>query len=105
MTSSTRPLKPGVPPAPGRYVLDPTAATFTTRHLFGMAEVSGTIAVTSGEIRVGEPISASTAEVILDATSFTTGNPKRDADVTGQKFLDAASLPRMTFSGVDVSWR
>jgi len=101
MVSSELPVRTRALPATGRYVIDPAASTvtFRTRHLFGMAGVVGTIDVASGEIVVREPESASTANVALATATFASGNPRRDADVTGPKFLDAENRPEITFEG------
>ncbi len=45
-----------VEPPLGSYRIDPTRSTvaFTTRHLFGLAEVRGTLAMRTGQIRGGK---------------------------------------------------
>jgi polyisoprenoid-binding protein YceI len=89
---------------PARFVLDPEASTvtFRTKHLFGLGRVTGTIAVRSGEIVLAGDSSVS---AVLDATSFGTGNDRRDQDVRSARFLDAERFPNLTFraQGMDGS--
>lgn len=92
-------------PEAGRYRLDPARSTvrFHTRHLFGLAGVSGTVKLREADLSVGEPLTASTLHAVLDAASFDTGNPKRDADVRSARYLDASTYPDIVFDGHSVS--
>ena len=51
--AATRQTAAGVP-APGRYRIDRarSSVTFRTRHLFGLGVVSGTMAITHGEMTI-----------------------------------------------------
>lgn len=84
----------------GSYRIDPTRSTvsFTTRHLFGLAQVQGTFALRTGQIRVARPVEQSSVTAALATGSFTTGNSRRDDDVRSAKFLDAAAHPDITFT-------
>lgn len=88
-------------PASGRYRVVPadSSVAFTTRHLLGLGGVTGTFAVRSGEIRVGEPVSGSTFALTIDAASFHTGNPRRDQHVRSADSLDVARHPVIEFRG------
>lgn len=86
-------------PTRGRYQIDPARSEvrFRTRHLFGLAEVTGTVQVRSGELVVTDPPSASTVTAILDSGSFRTTNPRRDTDVRSARFLQVDDYPDITF--------
>jgi polyisoprenoid-binding protein YceI len=86
-------------PASGTYRLDAgrSTVTFRTRHLFGLAGVTGTMKVTSGEIAVDAAASRATVTVTLDAASFSSGHPKRDGDVRKARFLNVEKFPGLTF--------
>lgn len=84
----------------GTYRLDPlrSTVTFTTRHLFGLRRVEGTFALRGGEVRVGDPLEDSAVSAVIAADSFTSGNPRRDADVRSAKLLGAAAHPDIAFT-------
>ena len=83
----------------GTYRIDParSACRFTATHVFGLKPVAGTMTVTGGTIAVAEDPERSIASAELDATSFTTDDPKRDRDVRGKRFLDTANHPEIGF--------
>jgi len=84
-------------PTPGTYSLDPARTTIELRakHMFGLAGVRATFQLTSGEVVVAEPWSASTARAVIDASSFRSGNPTRDEHVQQPKFLDVERYPEI----------
>ena len=90
-------------PAVGHYRIDPvrTSVRFSTRHLFGLGAVSGTVSLREADLSVTEPSSA-TVHAVLDAASFDTGNTRRDTDVRSAKYLDVAAYPDITFSSEQV---
>jgi polyisoprenoid-binding protein YceI len=94
-----------VTPAAGRYRLDPagSSVTFRTRHLFGLAGVSGSVPVVNGDIVVEPAVPHADVTVTLDATSLTTGNKRRDIDVHKAKFLDVGKHPKFTFRASTLS--
>lgn len=81
--------------AAGTWTVDAaTRAGFAVRN-FGINTVRGTIAVTAGAVTIGQdgqPVRLSGA---LDPASIDTGNPRRDADLRGKRFLDVAHHPLM----------
>jgi len=95
---------------PGRYVIDPasSAVTFRTRHMFGLGRVRGTFAIRGGAVEVtGEPGEAR-CYAEIDAASFGTGNPQRDASVRSARLLDTERHPVIIFEaqrldGTDVT--
>lgn len=91
---------PAATPQLGRYEIDTrsSAVSFRTRHLFGLGPVRGSFAIRAGTVDVAEPLAGSRVRAEIDAASFRTGNPVRDAAVRSARFLDAATHPVMTFA-------
>ncbi|MCW2818031.1 MAG: hypothetical protein JWR42_818 [Marmoricola sp.] len=87
-------------PAAGTYRIDPTQSkvTYSGKHMFGMGTVNATFVVSEGVLAVGDPVTASSAKVTVDAGSFASNNARRDKDVRSPKFLDAATYPDITFT-------
>ena len=84
---------------PGRYVIDPasSAVTFRTRHMFGLGRVRGTFAIRGGAVEItGQPGEAR-CYAEIDAASFRTGNPQRDATVRSARLLDTDHHPVIIF--------
>lgn len=86
-------------PQLGRYEIDTgrSTVTFRTRHLFGLAPVRGRLAIRGGTVDIAEPLAASAVHAEIDAASFHTRNPQRDASVRSARLLDAARYPVITF--------
>jgi len=63
-------------------------------HLFRLAPVHRTMAISHGVVDVADPITASSVHVEIDTTSFETGSRQRDGDVRSARFLDAGGIPR-----------
>jgi polyisoprenoid-binding protein YceI len=64
----------------------------------GLGRVSGTVAVRAGTVDVVRPaLGQVTAQV--DAGSFETGNPRRDRDVRGPRYLASVNHPTIAFQG------
>jgi polyisoprenoid-binding protein YceI len=91
-------------PVAGRYHLDPARTTvrLQTRHLFGLGAVSGTVRLHEAAFVVADPATGGSVHAVLDAASFATGNPRRDAAVRSPRFLDVDRFPVMVFDGQDV---
>ena len=96
----TKPDHPATTPQLGRYEIDAGSSTvrFRTRHLFGLGPVRGSFAIRAGTVDVAEPLAASRVRAEIDAASFRTRNPARDAAVRSARFLDAGNHPVMTFA-------
>ena len=84
---------------PGTYEIDAAHSNlgFSVRHA-GIAKVRGTMAVFSGSLTVGDPITASSATVQIDAASVDTGNEQRDQHLTSPDFWNAEQNPNWTFT-------
>ncbi|MBA2558770.1 MAG: YceI family protein [Propionibacteriales bacterium] len=87
-------------PAAGRYRIDPQQSTvsYSGRHMFGLGVVHATFMISSGELFVADPPTASTATVVIAADSFASGNARRDKDVSAASLLDVATYPTITFA-------
>lgn len=87
-------------PAASRYQVDParSTTTFTTRHLFGLGEVTGSLAVLNGQVTIAADPTASTVEVTLSADSFQSASTGRDKVVKSPGYLDVDRHPHLTFA-------
>ena len=87
-------------PAAGYYRIDPlrTEVQFSTRHLFGLGGVTGTVKLREAELYIGDPASETTVAAELDAASFDSGSTKRDSEVRSAKFLDTDTFPDIRFT-------
>jgi polyisoprenoid-binding protein YceI len=97
-SSSTR---PATTPAPGTYRLDPdrTAVRVDGKGMFGLIPVHGTVRLVSGEVTIADAAERSSVRAVIDATSYSSGNSKRDKDVTSPNLIDAKAYPEITFTG------
>ena len=84
---------------PGTYSIDLARSTCRLRaaHVFGLKPVEATMAIRSGTITIAADPGRSTASAELDAGSFTSDDPRRNKDVRGKRFLDAARHPVIAF--------
>jgi polyisoprenoid-binding protein YceI len=91
---------------PGNYLVDPirSAVRFTATHVFGLKPVDGTMTVRSGTVMVADEPRRSTVSAELDAGSFTTDDERRNKDVRGRRFLDAANHPTIGFRSTRVAY-
>jgi polyisoprenoid-binding protein YceI len=74
-----------------------SSATFTVRHMM-VSNVHGRFGKLEGAIVYdGKNIAGVKAEAVIDATTITTDNEKRDAHLKSPDFFDAAGFPTITF--------
>jgi polyisoprenoid-binding protein YceI len=87
-------------PTVGTYRLDPDQSTihYTGKHRFGTGTVHATFKIKSGDILVADPLTHSSANLTVDANSFTSNSAKRDKDVRSKMLLDVATYPDINFS-------
>lgn len=99
MTIDDTTTRPAI--APGTYAIDPARTTvrFAVKELWGLVTVRGSFRVTGGTVVVGDEPAV---RVALDPASFASGNKRRDRDVTGPRFLDAAAYPAMAYESTGV---
>jgi polyisoprenoid-binding protein YceI len=83
----------------GTYRIVPTrsSVSFTTRHFFGLGQVTGSLAVVGGEIHVADPPDGSSVTAQVAAGSITTGNCIRDPQARSRMFLHTRRYPLLTF--------
>jgi polyisoprenoid-binding protein YceI len=83
----------------GTYRIDPARSRiqFTTRHLFGLGLVCGTVALRDGEVHVAARVEESHARAIVSAASISTGNSARDRIVRSPRLLDVEAQPDISF--------
>ncbi len=87
-------------PAVGEYRIDvkTSTVTFRTRHIFGLAPVSGSFRLREGHIRVADPVGESAVHATISAASFHTGVSARDTTVRSEQYLDVENHPHITFA-------
>jgi polyisoprenoid-binding protein YceI len=67
--------------------------------MLGLVPVHGAMRLVSGEVTIADDPERSSVRAVIDAGSYSSGNAKRDSDVTSANLLDAQSYPEITFSG------
>lgn len=102
MTINPIDTKPDLPT--GTWTLDSkqTTVTVTVKKL-GLLSVPATLALTSGTIEIDADHQVTAVDVVADATSYASKNPKRNEHVVSADFLDAANHPELHFSATGVS--
>jgi polyisoprenoid-binding protein YceI len=102
--NNPRPASPP-PPRPGRYRIDleHSTVTITTRHLFGLGGVRGTLALRDGRVDVGQSAGDSAVQARVAVSTFHTGNDARDASVLSPRLLDAEAYPTLVFTSTGLS--
>jgi len=80
----------------GRWVLDParTSVDFTTKAMWVLG-VKGTAKVQNGSVTVSED-GAVSGEIVVDMTTVSTANKKRDAHLQTADFFETVKYPTMT---------
>ena len=87
----------------GAWTIDAShsRAGFTVRHA-GISKVHGTVAITSGEVVVGDTVEASSIVATLDATSVDTGAQQRDEHLRSADFFEVEAHPTWEFRSTAV---
>ncbi len=85
-------------PAAGTYEIDPSHSTIEVwgRHLM-VTKVRGRFTRFSGNIRIGEDLTESSAEITVEADSLETHDPRRDEHLKGPDFLAVDQYPTLEF--------
>jgi polyisoprenoid-binding protein YceI len=115
MTTAThtlsRTVDTSVVPSAGRWEIDPahTSAEFVGRHLM-VTKVRGSFQNVSGSIVIADDPLESEVEVVIDATSLSTGAADRDGHLKSADFFDVDSYPEIRFVSTSVlpngsSWK
>ena len=92
---------------PGTYTIDPARSTceLHATHAFGLKPVTAALAVRGGTVTVAADLPRSSASAEIDAGSFRSDDARRDRDITGRRFLDAANHPVIGFRSTGVALR
>jgi polyisoprenoid-binding protein YceI len=81
------------------WQIDPvhSNASFAVDHM-GISEVRGEFTKVSGSAKFdGKHLDGAQVEAVIDTTTINTREPRRDADLKSERFLDVAKFPSMTF--------
>jgi len=91
-------------PAAGTYAIDAARSKveYAGRHMFGLGVVHAAFSIVSGKLTVTDPPGRSHVEVLVDASSFSSNNAKRDRDVRSAPLLDVTAYPHITFESGDL---
>ena len=99
MTTST-----ALTPTTGTWVMDPahTRLGFEARHAM-VSKVRGSFGIFEGTLVLdGENPANSRANVVIDASSISTGSADRDTHLRSADFLDVEQYPTLTFTSTAV---
>jgi polyisoprenoid-binding protein YceI len=90
--------------AAGNWKLDPahTTVELHTKAMWGLAKVKGTMTAIEGSGTVSEDGSVS-GTLVIDATSISTNNKKRDEHLRGSDFFEVVKYPTLTYSVTGVT--
>ncbi len=88
----------------GRWKIDPdnTRLTVIAKKLFGFIPVPASLDVVSGAIDVDESGDVTAVDAVIAAASYDSASRRRDAAITGKRFLAAHSYPTITVASHDV---
>jgi polyisoprenoid-binding protein YceI len=83
---------------PGNYTIDLTRSTcrLVATHTFGLMPVEATVSISGGTITLTTDPARYTASATLAAASFSSGNARRDKDIT-KRFFDSKHYPQIAF--------
>jgi polyisoprenoid-binding protein YceI len=87
------------PVSPNAWTIDPahSSASFAVRHM-RVSNVHGTFGSMKGTIEWdGKNVSSIKADTVIDTTTITTQNEKRDGHLKSADFFDVAKFPQITF--------
>ena len=88
----------------GTWTLDPSATTITvSAKKLGLFIIPATLTVVSGRIDIGDDHQVTNVDIVADASSYTSKNPKRNEHITGADFLDADAHPTIVFQADNVT--
>lgn len=87
------------------YTMDPphTYAHFSVSHL-GFSTMQGRFDKSSGKITLDRAAKKGTVDIAIDASSISTGWPKRDQHLSGPDFFNAPEYPTITYKSSAVKF-
>src|SRR5512145_2243203 len=100
-TTTTTTLPAGVTPGTWAIETSHSRAGFTVRHA-GISKVHGSVAITGGEIVIGETLEASSVVATLDPATVETGAEQRDAHLRSADFFEVDVHPTWEFRSTAV---
>lgn len=100
-TDATFADAPDVPS--GTYAIDPahSRAEFRIRHL-GISTVTGRFDGVDGTVNIGDGLGSLETTAIIDASTISTGNDRRDGHLQSADFFDVEQYPEITFESTGV---
>ena len=88
----------------GTWTLDPSATTITvSAKKLGLFTIPATLTVISGTIDIDDDHQVTNVDIVADASSYASKNPKRNEHITGADFLNADAHPTIVFRSDDVT--
>ncbi len=101
MSTTTTSLPAGL--TSGVWTIDAShsEAAFAVRHA-GISKVRGTVAITAGELTVGEDLTTSSVTATLDPATVSTGDAGRDGHLQSADFFEVETYPTWTFTSTSV---
>ena len=88
----------------GTWTLDPAATTIiVSAKKLGVFTIPATLTVVSGTIDIGDDHQVTNVDIVADASSYTSKNPKRNEHITSADFLDADAHPTIVFRSGNVT--
>ena len=100
-TTTTTALPADVRPGTWTVETSHSRAGFTVRHA-GISKVHGTVAITSGEIVIGETLEQSSVVATLDPATVDTGSEQRDGHLKSADFFETDVHPTWEFRSTAV---
>lgn len=100
-TTTTTSLPAGVTPGIWAIETSHSRAGFSVRHA-GIAKVHGTVAITGGEIVIGDTLEASSVVATLDPATVDTGAEQRDGHLRSADFFEVETYPTWEFRSTAV---
>ena len=95
-TTTTTALPADVRPGTWTVETSHSRAGFTVRHA-GISKVHGSVAITGGEIVIGQTLEDSSVTATLDAASVDTGSEQRDGHLRSADFFEVDVHPTWEF--------
>ncbi|MEO0492385.1 MAG: YceI family protein [Actinomycetota bacterium] len=87
----------------GTWMLTPDTSVALTVKKLKLITVDATVAVDEGSITIGADGAVESVSAALDASSFASGNDKRDEHVRSDDFLDTEQHRAITFAATDTT--
>lgn len=100
-TTATTALPAGVRPGTWTIETSHSRAGFAVRHA-GISKTHGTVAITGGEIVIGDTLEASSVRATLDPATVDTKDERRDGHLRSADFFETETYPTWEFRSTAV---